>query len=54
MQLINSQFLLKMYAKGYFPMAKNDQSTTQNDQNEHNIEYGNDQCGTYPSYLLQQ
>ena len=26
MQLINSQFLLKMYARGYFPMAENDRN----------------------------
>ena len=26
MQFINSQFLLKMYTRGYFPMAENDQS----------------------------
>ena len=27
MQLIEPKFLLKMYSKGYFPMAKNDNST---------------------------
>ena len=26
MQFINSQFLLKMYTQGYFPMANNDRS----------------------------
>ena len=27
MQLIEPKFLLKMYSKGYFPMAKNENST---------------------------